>query len=34
MDFFISAAHAQAAGGSGQGGIIAFLPLVMIIVVF
>ena len=34
MDFLISAAHAQAAGGSGQGGIIAFLPLVMIIVVF
>jgi preprotein translocase subunit YajC len=34
MDFLINAAHAQAAGAGGQGGIIAFLPLVMIIVVF
>jgi preprotein translocase subunit YajC len=34
MDFFISAAQAQAAGASGGQGIVAFLPLVMIIVVF
>ncbi|HEX4153282.1 MAG TPA: preprotein translocase subunit YajC [Steroidobacteraceae bacterium] len=34
MDFLISAAHAQAAGGPSGQGIVAFLPLVMIIVVF
>ena len=34
MDFFINAAHAQATGGQGGQGIVAFLPLVMIIVVF
>jgi len=34
MDFFISSAHAQAATGSPGGGIIAFLPFVVILVVF
>ena len=34
MDFFISAAHAQALGGASGPSIIGFLPLVMIIVVF
>jgi preprotein translocase subunit YajC len=34
MDFFISAAHAQAAGAAVGPSIIGFLPLVLIIVVF
>ena len=34
MDFLINAAHAQAAGGQTGQGILAFLPLVAIIVVF
>lgn len=34
MDFFISAAHAQASGAQGGQSIVAFLPLVVIIVVF
>ena len=34
MDFFIGSAHAQAATGSAGGGIIAFLPFVVILVVF
>lgn len=34
MDFFISAAHAQAAGAPGGQSIVAFLPLVLIVVVF
>ena len=34
MDFFISAAQAQAAGASGGQSLLTFLPLVMIIVVF
>jgi preprotein translocase subunit YajC len=35
MDFFISSAYAQAApGGAGGQGIIAFLPFVVILVVF
>jgi preprotein translocase subunit YajC len=34
MDFFIGSAYAQAAPGSPGGGIIAFLPFVVILVVF
>jgi preprotein translocase subunit YajC len=35
MDFFISSAHADAgAGGMGGGGIVAFLPFVVILAVF
>lgn len=34
MDFFISSAHAQAAGGMGGGGIVAFLPFIVILAVF
>jgi preprotein translocase subunit YajC len=34
MDFFISRAYAQAASGATGGGIIAFLPFVVILVVF
>jgi preprotein translocase subunit YajC len=35
MDFFISSAYGQAASGiAGGGGIIAFLPFVVILVVF
>jgi preprotein translocase subunit YajC len=34
MDFFISSAYAQAAPGAAGGGIIAFLPFVVILVVF
>jgi preprotein translocase subunit YajC len=34
MDFFISSAHAQAAGGMSGQGIVAFLPFVVILAVF
>ncbi len=35
MDFFISSAYGQAASGAaGAGGIVAFLPFVVILVVF
>ena len=33
LDFFISPAHAQAAGGPG-GGLLQFLPLVFMLVIF
>ena len=34
MDFFISTAHAQAAGASQQGSLLSFVPMILIFVVF
>lgn len=34
MDFFIASAHAQAQSGSPEGGLLSFLPLIIIFVVF
>lgn len=34
MDFFISNAYAQAAGSPGSPGLLSFLPLVLMLVVF
>ncbi|MEJ8568545.1 preprotein translocase subunit YajC [Elongatibacter sediminis] len=34
MDFFISSAYAQAPSGGAEGGLLSFLPLIIIFVVF
>jgi preprotein translocase subunit YajC len=34
MDFFIASAYAQDAGAQAQGGLLSFLPLIVIFIVF
>lgn len=34
MDFFIAAAHAQDAGAPAGGGLVSFLPIILIFIIF